>query len=150
MGKTIHILCWVSTTTYTFRSTVFYPLHSTPSGPIYKRKLGQQKLMYLDWILNRIHQLLLTQISLINRTGGSIYVEFRLQPIQSVAPSLIHCILLIKEITPESLFEESFSRLHLSLWCVSLIKEICWIIKHPYNNLFVVLNSNKMVVLFLL
>jgi hypothetical protein len=46
---------------------------NTPSGPIYKRNFGQQKLMYLVKKLDQIHSLLLTQISLINRTGGSIH-----------------------------------------------------------------------------
>jgi hypothetical protein len=48
------------------------PLHDTPSGPIYMRKFGQQKLMYMVKNLVQIHQLLLTQLFLINRTGRSI------------------------------------------------------------------------------
>jgi len=41
-------------------------------GPIYKRKFGQQKHMHLVQNSVQIHQLLLTQLSLINRIGGSI------------------------------------------------------------------------------
>ena len=41
-------------------------------GPIYKRNFGQQKLMYLVKSSVQIHQLLLTQLFLINKTGWSI------------------------------------------------------------------------------
>jgi len=46
--------------------------YNTSSGSIYKRNFGQQKLMYLVNNSSQIHQLLLTQLSLINRIGGSI------------------------------------------------------------------------------
>ena len=55
------------------KRTILFFLSNTPSDPIYKRKLGQWKLMYLDWILNQMHMLLLTKFSLINRTRGSIF-----------------------------------------------------------------------------
>jgi len=41
---------------------------STISGPIYKKNLSQQELKYLIKKLVKIDQLLLTQLSLINRT----------------------------------------------------------------------------------
>ena len=55
---------------YTPSSSFFFFL-TNPSSFFYKRYFGQQKLMYLILILNQIHQLLLTQKSLINRTVGS-------------------------------------------------------------------------------
>jgi hypothetical protein len=44
---------------------------NTTSRPFYKRQLSQEKLMYLDYNIVQIHQFLLTQLSLMKRTGGS-------------------------------------------------------------------------------
>jgi len=44
-------------------------------GSIYKRNLGQQNLMYLPKKLDQIHQLLLTQMSLINKTRWNIFYQ---------------------------------------------------------------------------
>lgn len=46
----------------------------TSSDPFYKRKLNQLKLMYLDWIFNQIHQLLLTKPSLVDE--GILFYTF--------------------------------------------------------------------------
>ena len=51
-------------------------LTSSLSGFIYKRKLSQQKLMYLIQNSVKVHQLLLTQLSLINRNTRSIFFTF--------------------------------------------------------------------------
>jgi len=51
-------------------------LTSSLSGFIYKRKLSQQKLMYLIQNSVQVHQLLLTQLSLINRNTRSIFFTF--------------------------------------------------------------------------
>jgi hypothetical protein len=52
-------------------------LNNTPSGPIYKTKLDQQKLMYVVQKFDPIHQFLLTQLSLIyKRRGSSIFISW--------------------------------------------------------------------------
>src|ERR1044072_5306212 len=50
---------------------LIHDIINTPSVPIYKTYLGQQKLMYLIQFLDQIYQLLLNQIDIINRDGES-------------------------------------------------------------------------------
>jgi len=56
---------------------MFFPTakNTTLSGSIYKRNLNQQKLMHLFKKLDQILLFLLTQTSLINRTGRSIKIK---------------------------------------------------------------------------
>jgi hypothetical protein len=52
-------------------TTYMRAIIDTTSGSFYKRQLSQEKFMYLDYNIVQIHQFLLTQLSLMKRTGGS-------------------------------------------------------------------------------